>query len=74
MKKKNSFNPKKDKNIQDLIEDIENFDVDVRFEKGRFKSSDCLVDGKKVLILNRNLNRDQMIDYLRAYLEDLNIA
>ena len=73
-KKKSLFNPKKDKTIQDILEDIETHEVEVRFEKGNFKTSDCLVEGKKVLILNRTMKRDQMIDYLRTYLEELAIA
>jgi hypothetical protein len=63
------FNYKKDKTIMDLIDDLEANEVHVRFEKGRFKSSDCIVDGQKLLLVNRLLNRDQMIDYLRNYLE-----
>ena len=73
-KKKTYFNPKNDKTISTIIEDIEVYDIAVRFEKGNFKTSDCLVEGKKVLILNKSLKRDQMIDYLRAYLEDIENA
>lgn len=55
----------------DLIESLDEHSVTVRFEKGRFKSNECVVDGQRFLILNKMMNRDQIIDYLRNFLENL---
>lgn len=66
------FNYKADKTVMELIDELDAEAVTVRFEKGRFKSNDCIVDGARLLILNKMMNRDQIIDYLRNFLENLN--
>ena len=70
MKKK--INKELSDKIKLLIENIEANKVDVRFEKGRFKSSLCLVNHKKTLIVNKQMTQVQVIDFLESYIKNGN--
>lgn len=71
MKKK--VNKELSTKIDLLIESISSGNVEVRFEKGRFKSSLCIVNNKKTLIVNKQMAQEQVIEFLESYIRDNNI-
>ena len=40
-------------NLQKIIDQIERYDYTVRYEKGNFQSGFCILENKKVVVVNK---------------------
>lgn len=54
--------------LQKLVDRFKEFEYTVRFEKGNFKSGYCILENKKVVVVNKFLDIDTRIDNLRNIL------
>ena len=54
--------------LQKLVDRLKEFEYTVRFEKGNFKSGYCILENKKVVVVNKFLDIDTRIDNLRNIL------
>lgn len=68
MKKQKRFSPKTDPDIQTIVSEFDTLNVEVRFEDGRFNSSLCRVDDQEMLLVNRKLPKEQMLQLLNEML------
>ena len=68
MKEKRRIPSKYSETVKQKIENVNNHAINVRFEKGSFKTSDCIIDGKKVLIINKSMTNDLVEKYLDQYI------
>ncbi len=57
--------------LQKLIDRFKEFEYTVRFEKGNFKSGYCVLETKKVVVVNKFLDLESRIDNLRSILADV---
>ena len=57
--------------LQKLIDRFKEFEYTVRFEKGNFKSGYCVLETKKVVVVNKFLDLESRIDNLRTILTDI---
>ncbi len=57
--------------LQKLIDRFKEFEYTVRFEKGNFKSGYCVLETKKVVVVNKFLDLESRIDNLRTILSDI---
>ena len=57
--------------LQKLIDRFKDFEYTVRFEKGNFKSGYCVLESKKVVVVNKFLDLESRIDNLRSILSDV---
>ena len=57
--------------LQKLIDRFKEFEYTVRFEKGNFKSGYCVLETKKVVVVNKFLDLESRIDNLRSILADI---
>ncbi len=57
--------------LQKLIDRFKEFEYTVRFEKGNFKSGYCVLETKKVVVVNKFLDLESRIDNLRTILADI---
>ena len=71
MLKSNRVPSKYSETVKKKIDLISEFSITVRFEKGSFKTSDCIVNGERVLIVNKSLTNDQVIVLLDKFIEGL---
>jgi hypothetical protein len=57
--------------LQKLIDRFKEFEYTVRFEKGNFKSGYCVLETRKVVVVNKFLDLESRIDNLRTILADI---
>ena len=72
MQKSTRIPSKYSETIKNKIEILTDKGIPVRFEKGSFKTSDCIVDGEAVFIINKSLTNEQVVIYLDKYIKALN--
>ena len=53
-------------NLQKLVEQIQGYDYTVRYEKGHFQSGFCILEDRKVVVINKFFD-------LRARIESLDL-
>ena len=53
-------------NLQKLVDQLQTYDYTVRYEKGHFQSGFCILEDKKVVIINKFFD-------LRARIESLDL-
>lgn len=54
--------------LQKLVDKLREFEYTVRFEKGNFKTGYCILEEKKIIIVNKFHDVDARIDNLRNIL------
>ena len=52
-----------------LVETLNEQGFSIRFEKGNFKSSSCIVEGQKQFIINKSYTNDQVLKFLKEIIE-----
>ena len=57
--------------LQKLVAKLKEFEYTVRFEKGNFKTGYCVLEDKKVIVVNRFHDLDARIDNLRQILSTI---
>ena len=57
--------------LQKLIDRFKDFEYTVRFEKGNFKSGYCVLETRKVVVVNKFLDLESRIENLRSILADV---
>lgn len=57
--------------LQKLVNRLREYDYTVRFEKGNFKTGYCILEDRKVIIVNKFHDIDARIDNLRSILSHL---
>ena len=57
--------------LQKLVDRLKEFDYTVRFEKGNFKTGYCILEDRKVIVVNKFHDVDARIDNLRTILGEL---
>ena len=57
--------------LQKLVAKLKEFDYTVRFEKGNFKTGYCILEDRKVIVVNKFHDIDARIDNLRGILTNL---
>ncbi len=58
-------------NLQKLVERLESFDYKVRYEKGHFQAGYCILENKKVIIINKFFNLKGRIESLDLILAEI---
>ena len=58
-------------NLQKLVEELENYDYTVRYEKGHFQSGYCILENKKVVVVNKFFDLRARIDSLSLILTQI---
>ena len=58
-------------NLQKIVEEIENFDYSVRYEKGHFQSGYCILEHKKVVVINKFFDLKARIESLSLILTQI---
>jgi len=54
--------------LQKLIDRLKEFEYTVRFEKGNFKTGYCILENRKIIVVNKFHNTEARIDNLRTIL------
>lgn len=54
-----------------LVDRLKEFGYVVRFEKGNFKSGYCILEDKKVVVVNKFHDMDSKVDNLRTILSHI---
>jgi hypothetical protein len=68
---KRSYLTKKNQiECEKLLLEIDSMGFEVRFEMGNFKSSDCVLNQKKQLFINKHLSDDQLIYVLTQFINE----
>ncbi len=57
--------------LQKLVDRLKAFEYTVRFEKGNFKTGYCVLEDRKIIIVNKFHDIDARIDNLRSILSKL---
>lgn len=57
--------------LQKLVNKLRDFEYTVRFEKGNFKTGYCVLEHKKVIVVNKFHDTDSKIGNLRKILSDI---
>ena len=57
--------------LQKLVEKLKQFEYTVRFEKGNFKTGTCLIESKKIIVVNKFHDEEARIRDLRNILATL---
>ncbi len=57
--------------LQKLVDKLREFEYTVRFEKGNFKTGYCVLEDKKVIVVNKFHDVDARIDNLRHILSNI---
>ncbi len=57
--------------MQKLVDRLKEFEYTVRFEKGNFKSGYCILEDKKVVVVNKFHDIDARIENLRNILAEV---
>lgn len=60
--------------LQKLVDKLREYDYTVRFEKGNFKTGYCILQDRKVIIVNKFHDIDSKIDNLRQILSHIKLA
>lgn len=58
-------------NLQKLVDEIEGHDYTVRYEKGHFQSGYCILENKKVVIVNKFFDLKSRIESLNLILTQI---
>jgi len=58
-------------NLQKIVEEIENFNYTVRYEKGNFQSGYCILEHKKVVVINKFFDLKARIESLSLILTQI---
>lgn len=54
--------------LQKLVDKLREFEYTVRFEKGNFKTGYCILEDRKIIVVNKFHDVDARIDNLRFIL------
>ena len=54
--------------LQKLIDRLKEFEYTVRFEKGNFKTGYCILEDRKIIVVNKFHDVEARIDNLRSIL------
>jgi len=57
--------------LQKLVERLKEFEYTVRFEKGNFQTGYCILEDRKVIVVNKFHDVSARIDNLRGILASL---
>jgi len=57
--------------LQKLVDRLKEFEYTVRFEKGNFKTGYCILEDRKVIVVNKFHDVEVRIDNLRMILSTL---
>lgn len=57
--------------MQKLVDKLREFDYTVRFEKGNFKTGYCILEDRKIIVVNKFHDISARIDNLRYILSTL---
>ncbi len=57
--------------LQKLVNRLKDYEYIVRFEKGNFKTGYCVLEHKKVVVVNKFHDLDSKIDNLRKILASI---
>lgn len=57
--------------LQKLVDKLREFDYTVRFEKGNFQTGYCILEDRKVIVVNKFHDIDARITHLRFLLSSL---
>jgi hypothetical protein len=60
--------------LQKLVDALKGYEYTVRFEKGNFKTGYCILEDRKVIVVNKFHDVSARIDNLRDILKELKIA
>jgi hypothetical protein len=71
MQKSTRVPSKYSETVKKKIEYLIEHGIPVRFEKGIFKTSDCIVDGETIFIINKSLTNEQVILFLDKFITSL---
>jgi hypothetical protein len=69
MKKKSKRNVSLSKEVLDLIKKIEEEGKTIRLEKGNFKNGECIIDDKKVIMINKSLPEESIRYFLESIIK-----
>lgn len=58
-------------NLRKIVEQIENFDYTVRYEKGHFQSGYCILEHRKVVVVNKFYDLKARIESLSLILAQI---
>ena len=57
--------------LQKLVDELKEYEYTVRFEKGNFKTGYCILEDRKVIVVNKFHDINARIDNLRTILTTL---
>lgn len=60
--------------LKKLVDKLKEFEYSVRFEKGNFKTGYCILEDRKVIVVNKFHDVESRIDNLRQILSQLMAA
>ena len=60
--------------LKKLVDKLKEFEYTVRFEKGNFRTGYCILEDRKVIVVNKFHDVDARIDNLRQILSNLMAA
>ncbi len=69
MKKTRRIPSKYSAKVTSIVNLLKENEIIVRFEKGHFRSSDCLMNGSPLLLINSNLTEQQVLNVLNSFVE-----
>ena len=58
-------------NLRKIVEEIEDYNYSVRYEKGHFQSGYCILEDRKVVIVNKFFDIKARIDSLSLILTQI---
>lgn len=64
------FNPQLQKKIEDIFSELA---YTVRYEKGNFNSGYCILESKKVVVINKFHSQEAKINALMEILQEINV-
>ncbi len=67
-------NSKSQYRLKKLVDKLKEYDYTVRFEKGNFKTGYCILEDRKVIVVNKFHDNEIRIDNLRQILSQLMAA
>jgi len=67
-------NNKSNYRLKKLVDKLKEFEYTVRFEKGNFRTGYCILEDRKVIVVNKFHDVDARIDNLRQILSTLMAA
>ncbi len=60
--------------LQKLVDALKVYEYTVRFEKGNFKTGYCILESKKVIVVNKFHDIQARVENLRDILKELKLA